>query len=103
MPIILSMVTNDFTESQAKKIRRKIRQALEGEGIMPEDVTVEYFHGVFPERLIIYYDSGSVLLKRAGERREHADIVAGIIHDILGFPVECRVMRLKEYGICLLP
>lgn len=97
MPIITAMVPPKMTETEAGKIREEIAFALEGEGVNPNEITVEFTPCVFPKRLVIYYFSRSSHLNRGGQRRKEAEIVGGIFQSMFGLDVVCLVASLEKH------
>lgn len=97
MPIITAMVPQKITIMEAGKIREEITRALEGEGVNPNEITVEFTPCVFPERLVIYYFSRSSHLNKGGQRGKEAEIIGSIFQAMFGLEVKCLVTSLEMH------
>ena len=96
MPIIVSLVPDTARLIDCTKMREEVRDALEKEGIPRTQITMEFVPCLFPERLVVRYDSRSEHLKRQGQQDREAGIVGKIIEKIFQIPVETLVVSLEK-------
>jgi len=76
-------------------VRREVRKALDYLGIPELQVTIEFFPCIFPERLIVRYETRGTLLDKASPDRE-AEIVGKIVEKNFQVRVECIVAHLER-------
>ena len=97
MPIIVSTVPFSAEEKSCQQIRSVIRASLEAEsGISPCEVTVEFIPCLYPERLVVKYQSRSEYLLKNNQANTEAWIVGKIIQAFFKLPVECLVSFLEK-------
>lgn len=96
MPIITGTVPERISATQAKRIRKLVAEALEAEGVNPNEITVEFTPCVFPERLVIYYFSRSPHLDKDDQRNKEAKIIGKIFMTVFDLDVECLVTSLEK-------